>query len=234
MPVTCPQLRILRNRIYGNGKTSMKLTLSFFSRRALMVGVGAVLCAAGCSADWLMVKQKVMIDAISAPGAPKPAGQSYRLLARRSVVSGQQVQLPVIKACVDAALLQQGMYEAPPNVPSDIFIEVNFGMDTSSRVDPSTRESFLQLSARANHRRVIDTSQEEELWDVRTAITGLAGRLETAMPLLATVAARYAGTDTHAETIQHVADNSPEVSAVRDNAVKSLAVKVAPAAKPAK
>ena len=212
----------------------MNFTRSFFSRRALVVGVGAVLWSAGCSTDWLIIKQKVMVDAISAPGAPKPAGQSYRLMARKSVVTSQQVQLPVIKACVDAALLQQGLYEAPSNVPSDIFIEVNYGMDTSSRVDPSTRESFLQLSARANHRRALDTSQEEELWDVRTAITGLAGRLETAMPLLATVAAKYAGTDTHEETVQRVADNSPEVNAVRDNAVKSLAAKAPPTASPAK
>ncbi len=206
----------------------MNFTRSFFSGPAAVAAVGGILFFAGCSVDWLMVKQKVMVDAISAPGAPKPAGQSYRLVARKSVVIGQQVQLPVVKACVDAALLQQGMYEAPSNVPSDLFIEVTYGMDTSSRVDPSTRESFLELSARANHKHAIDTSQEEELWDVRTAITGLAGRLETAMPLLATVAARYAGTDTHAETVQQVADNSPEVSAVRDNAVKALAAKESP------
>lgn len=206
----------------------MNFTRIFFPRPALVLGVGVVLWSAGCSTDWWRVKQKVMVDAISAPGAPKPAGLSYRLLARKSVVTGQPVQLPVIKACIDAALIQQGMYEAPPNVPSDLFIEVNYGMDTSSRVDPSTRESFLQLSARANHRRAIDSAQEEELWDVRTAITGLAGRLETAMPLLATVAAKYAGTDTHAETVQQVSDNSPEVNAVRDTAVKSLAAKAAP------
>jgi len=214
----------------------MNFTRSFFPRPALVLGAGVVLWSAGCSMDWLTPKQKVMVDAISAPGAPKPAGQSYRLLARRSVVTGQQVQLPVIKACVDAALVQQGMYEAPPNVPSDLFIEVNYGMDTSSRVDPSTRESFLELSARANHSRAIDSKQEEELWDVRTAITGLAGRLETAMPLLATVAAKYAATDTHAETIQPMADNSPEVNAVRETAVKTLSAKAppAPAAAPAK
>jgi hypothetical protein len=85
----------------------MNFTRSFFPRPALVLGAGAVLWSAGCSADWLTPKQKVMVDAISAPGVPKPVGLSYRLLARRSVVTGQQVQLAVIKACVDAALIQQ-------------------------------------------------------------------------------------------------------------------------------
>jgi hypothetical protein len=117
------------------------------------------------------------------------------------------------------------MYEAPPSVPSDVFIEVTYGMDTSSRVDPATRESFLQLSARANHARSLEPTHEEELWDVRVAIAGLAGRLETAMPLLSQVAATYAGTDTHVETTIQMVPNSPAIVAVRENAVKMLETK---------
>lgn len=189
----------------------------------------ALLFTAGCN-DIFVPKHKVLVDAISAPGVPKLSGQSYRLVARKSVVTNQQVQLPVIAACLNAALVAVGMYEAPPNVPSDIFIEVNYGMETGGRVDPSTRESFLQLSARANRARKIDTSHEEELWDVRVAVLGVAGRLESAMPLLCQVASTYAGTDTHMETKIEIPQNSPAVNGVRESALKILQSKAAPPA----
>jgi len=205
----------------------MKLLRRYFSLLSMLLGVGAVVWTSGC-AGMFQTKQRVLVDAIAAPDAPKPAGQSYRLVIKKSLVTGQPVQLPVIKACIDAALVREGMYEAPPNVPSDVFIEINYGMDTTTRIDASARESFLQLSARANHKRTIDASQEEELWDVRVALTGLAGRLETAMPLLSTVASKYIGTDTHMETILQIADGSPEVSAVRENAVKALSTPPSP------
>ena len=175
----------------------------------------------GCK-DLFIAKQTVLVDSISAPGIAKLAGQSYRLVARKSVVTVQTAQLPVIAACVNSALTMVGMYEAPPSVPSDVFIELTYGMDTSSRVDPATRESFLQLSARANHARSLEPTHEEELWDVRVAIAGLAGRLETAMPLLSQVAATYAGTDTHVETTIRMMPNAPAIVAVRENAVKIL------------
>ena len=201
----------------------------YFSPLVRALGAGAILATAGC-ADLFVVKQKIMIDAISAPDAPKPAGQSYRLVARKTVVSAQQAQVPVIKACVDAALIRWGMYEAPPNVPSDIFIELNYGMDTTSRVDASLRESFLQLSARANTAHTVDLAKEEELWDVRVAVRGLAGRLESAMPMLSTVAAKYIATDTRVETTLEIADNSPEVKATRETAMKALGRLPPPAA----
>ena len=155
----------------------------------------------------------------------KPSGQSYRLVARKSVVTGQQAQLPVIAACVNAALTTVGMFEAPPNAPSDLFIEVSYGMETAGRIDPSTRESFLQFSARANRARSLDSSREEELWDVRVAIAGIAGRIESAMPLLCSVAATYAGTDTRVETTIQILQNSPAVAAVREAALKILEAK---------
>ena len=186
--------------------------------------VGAGVGLGGCT-DLFIAKQTVLVDSISAPGMAKPTGQSYRLVARKSVVTGQTAQLPVIAACVNSALTMIGLYEAPPKVPSDLFIEVTYGMDTSSRIDPATRESFLQLSARANHGRALEPTREEELWDVRVAIAGVAGRLETAMPLLSQVAATYAGTDTHVETTVQMKPNAPAVVAVRENAIKILETK---------
>ena len=190
----------------------------------LALGAMALLPLAGCL-NMFLPKQKVMIDAISAPGLPKPSGKSYRLVAKKSVVTSQQAQLPVIAACLNSALIGTGMFEAPPNVPSDLFIEVTYGMDLTGRVDPSTRETFLQLSARANAARSLDSSHEEELWDVRVAVAGVAGRMESAMPLLCWAAASYAGADTHFETTIEVLQSSPAVAAVREGALKILDVK---------
>ncbi len=186
--------------------------------------VALLLLNAGCG-NLFVPKQKVLVDAISAPDIAKLSGQSYRLVARKSVVTGSQAQLPVIAACVNAALTTIGMFEAPAKVPSDVFIEVTYGMDTTGRVDPSTRESFLQLSARANHAHAMESPHEEELWDVRVAVAGVAGRLESAMPLLCSVASAYAGTDTHVETTVEILQNSPAVAGVREAALKILDAK---------
>ena len=209
----------------------MKQLRRFFPANGWWLAASAALWLGGCQ-NLFIAKQTVIVDSISTPGGAKLSGQSYRLVARKSVVSVQTAQLPVIAACVNSALTMTGMYEAPPNVPSDLFIEVTYGMDTSSRVDPSTRESFLQLSARSNHAHSLEPSREQEQWDIRVAIAGVAGRLETAMPLLSQVAATYAGTDTHVETTVQVPANSPAVKEVRDHAIKILETKNDPAEPP--
>jgi hypothetical protein len=183
--------------------------------------VVVALWAAGCSNPFI-TKHKVLVDAISAPGLPKPVAVSYRLLAKKSVVSQVQAQVSVIKACVDAALTGKGLYEAPPTVPPDIFIEVSYGVNAPPGADPSSRETFLQLSARANPDRSQERGTGPEVWDVRVAVLGIAGRLETAMPLLCTVASDYLGTDTHMETKIEIPQNSPVIGAVRASAIKTL------------
>jgi len=209
------------------GNNRMTPSRSFLWRPVLGLGVSvAMLLPAGCK-DLFVTRQKVLVDAISAPGIAKPSGQSFRLLAQRTVVAGQQVQSGVVAACVVTALTTIGMYEAPGGVPPDLFIEVSYGMDTGGRVDPSTRESFLKLSARPNRRHASESTKDEEIWDVRVAVAGVAGRLETAMPLLCSVAAAYAATDTHTETTIQVPENSPAVIAVREGAIKLLDEKTA-------
>lgn len=197
------------------------------SRVALGV---ALLSGTGCG-NIFVPKHKVLVDAISAPDVAKPSGQSYRLLAKRSVVNQTPAEVSIIKACVDAALNSQGMFEAPANAPSDLFIEVGYGQDTTPRVDPAARETFLQLSARDNPERSIDRAAGRELWDVRVAVLGVAGRLETAMPLLCSVAANYIATNTKVETKIDVPQNSPAVVTIRDNALNAL--KGIPAPRPA-
>jgi hypothetical protein len=196
---------------------------------AWMIGASVALGSAGCG-NIFVTKHKVLVDAISAPGIEKPSGKSYRLLAKKAVVNQAQVQIPVVKACVDAALVGQGMYEPPANVAPDLFIEVGYGTDTSGRVDPAARETYLQLSARENESRTVDRGTGPEVWDVRVAVLGIAGRVESAMPLLCAVAANYIATDTHIETKVDIPQNSPMIVAVRENAIKSLEAKAAPAA----
>jgi hypothetical protein len=170
-----------------------------------------------------------LVDAIAAPDLPAPAGgKSYRLLARKSTVTGQQAQVDVIKACVDAALAGKGMFEAPASVPPDLFIEVGFGVAATPRVDAGSRETFLQLAARANASRGIDKGTGPEVWDVRVAVLGVSGRMETAMPLLAAVAADHIGRDTKLETRIEVPQNAPVIGSVREGAIRTLEGGAAP------
>lgn len=186
---------------------------------ALLAVVAAF--APGCGTIFTP-KHKVLVDAIAAPGLVKPPGQSYRLVARKATVSNATMQVPVVKACVDAALVTIGMFDAPPNVAPDIFIEVNYGTESGPRADPAARETFLQLSARANPDRQLERSTGPELWDVRVGVLGIAGRPETAMPLLASVLVNYIGQDTKAEAKIDIPQNAPSITAVRESAIKAL------------
>jgi hypothetical protein len=197
----------------------------FFRMSTWFALAGCAVGFVGCG-NIFVTKHKVLVDAISAPGVEKPNGKSYRLVAKKSVVNQGQVQVPVVKACIDAALVSQGMYEPPPNVAPDIFIEVGYGTDTSGRLDPASRETFIQLSARDNPERSIDRGTGPEIWDVRVAVLGIAGRVESAMPLLCAVAANYIATDTKMET--KIPQNSPLINSVRETAIKSLEAKATP------
>lgn len=195
---------------------------SFVSLVTRLLAGGAALWLVGCN-NIFTPRHRVLVDAITAPGVEvKVSGASYRLLAKKTTVANVQVQVAVIKACVDSALAGKGMFEAPPNVPPDFFIEVGYGVDVTPRVDASARETFLQLSARANPSRAIDRGVGPELWDVRVAVLGVAGRMETAMPLLCSVAVDYIGVDTKLETRIEIPQNAPAVVAVRQGAIKTL------------
>lgn len=206
----------------------MKSSGDFLQRVSLVIVAAVFLFAPGCNV--FVAKHRVLVDAISAPGAAKPAGLSYRLVAKKSMVNQVPAQVSVIKACIDAALSTKGMYEPPPNVAPDLFIEVGYGVDTTPRVDASARETFLQLSARDNPDKAVDrgTGTGAELWDVRVGVRGVAGRMETAMPLLCAVAADYMGTDTKLETKIEIPQNAPAIGAVRETAIKSLESKAVP------
>src|SRR3954469_2515047 len=215
----------VRQRI-PNRVERMKFSGGISQAVAWIFGAALVFSAAGC--NMFVPKHKVLVDAIAAPGIAKPAGLSYRLVAKKSVVSQVPAQVSVIKACIDAALTTKGMFEPPPTVAPDLFIEVGYGVDTTPRVDAAARETFLQLSARANPDKAIDRGTGPEVWDVRVGVIGVAGRLETAMPLLCAVASDYMGTDTKLETKIEIPQNAPQIKAVRETAISTLEAKASP------
>lgn len=193
----------------------------------LVAGAAAGLLLLGGCNNLFVPKHRVLVDSICAPEyTGKASGTSYRLVAKKSVVSNVAAQISVIKACVDAALGGKGMFEAPPNVAPDLFIEVAFGVDATPRVDAASRETFLQMAARANPGKALDRGTGPEVWDVRVAVLGVAGRMETAMPLLAAVASDYMGTDTKLETRIEIPQNAPAIGAVRATAIKTLETSV--------
>jgi hypothetical protein len=185
------------------------------------LAVAGALFLAGCESPFAG-RHVLVVDALAAPDAPKPAGLSYRLVARKSTLSSTPAQIPVVKACVDAALAGVGLFEAPATAPADLFINLSFGQSSTPRVDPSARETFLQLSVRTNPGRSLDQPTGPEVWDVRIAVLGLSGRIESAMPLLAYAAAANLGTDSKVETRIEIPKDSPAVKAVRESALKRL------------
>jgi hypothetical protein len=185
-----------------------------------LVAVAAVALLAGCNGSLFVPKHKVLVDAISAPGMIKPTGKSYRLVAKRSMVT--QASVPVVKACVDAALTSVGMFEPPANAAPDLFIEVSFGRESAPRADAASRETYLQMSARTNPDLSSERPTGPEVWDVKVAVLGVSGSIETAMPLLASVAANYLASDTRLEAKVEIAQNDAGVEAVRNAAIKLL------------
>lgn len=199
----------------------MKISVGSSRLLVLTLAAAVALAGSGCISA-LMPKHKVLVDAIAAPGVTKPAGKSYRLVAKKSTVAQSQMQVAAVKACIDAGLVGIGMFEAPANAAPDLFVEVGFGTYTGGRVDPSARETYLQLSARDNPTKGINSGPGQELWDVRVAVFGVVGAVEAVMPLLSAVASQNVATDSRFETKIEVPKNSPVVNAVRETAVKTL------------
>ncbi|MCX6952157.1 MAG: hypothetical protein NTV51_08315 [Verrucomicrobia bacterium] len=202
----------------------MNPTRRIFLLRGLSLVAGAVLggTLAGCG-NIFIPKHKVTVDAICAAGVAKPAGLSFRLVAKRSSLGQTPVKIDVLSACVGAALAHAGMFEAPAIAPPDLLIEVNCGQERAPRgVDPTARETYLELSARTNKGKAMEMSREPEIWNVRVSIQGLTSRLEQALPLLSAVAASYTASDTRFQTLIEVPQNNASIAAVRDAAVKTL------------
>lgn len=208
----------------------MSMIRRSFSLRglALITAISMAWVTSGCG-NIFTPKHKVTVDAICAAGVPKPAGQSFRLVAKRSNLGLGQVNIGVLSACVSAALAHAGMYEAPVAVAPDLVIEVSCGQESGTRADPGSRETYLDLSARPNTAKAMQRTADPEIWNVRVSIQGLSGRIETSMPLLAAVAASYTAADTRFQTQIEVPQNDASITAVREAALKTLEAKATPA-----
>jgi hypothetical protein len=180
----------------------------------------SVALSSGCGSVFIG-KLHLWVDALTATDAPKPNGLSYRLVWRRSALT-PPAALPVIGECVRAALNGRGMFEAPPRIAPDVFIEVSYGRDAAPQIQAADRETFLQLSGRTNPEKSLVRPTGHEIWDVRVALRGLRGPVENAMPALAAVASDHLGADTRVQSRLDIPRNAPEIELVRQAALKAL------------
>lgn len=202
----------------------MKLTSSCVVRLALgLVAAGLLALLAGCAA--LAPKHRILVDAITSPGALKPSGQSYRLLLVERGGAGTRYAMAkhLVEACVNSSLSTVGMFEAPANAAPDVFITATYGVDGAARSDPHGREAFLQLSGRSNPDKSLTvTKSSPEIWDVRAGFMSGTTNPVASMPMLAATAVNYIATDTKVETRVEVAQNAPNVQQIREAAIKRI------------
>jgi hypothetical protein len=198
-------------------------TRSLALRALFPLLAGCLLIVTGCNSV-LSPSQRVRVDAITDPQETKLSGRSYRLSAKRALVAESQDRAQAVLACVNAGLGGKGLFEPPENLAPELWIEVNYGQANTLRAStsPAANDIFLQLTARKNVAGDPNPFDGPEAWDVKVTLQGVVGRLESAMPLLAMVAAEHAGTDTAHEVAVDIPKNSPALKAVRETAIKGL------------
>jgi len=186
------------------------------SLRLLAPWLAAGLLATGPGCSSLTTRShQVQVDAIT--GQPGTAGVSFQFVAKdpRSTPANPSQHERVL-ACVEAALADRGMFAAPPKTQPDMLIAVDYGIGSRiPTVDgPPAVEKYLQLAAR----KIIDLAagKTQELWNVRVIVSEPNSSLGNSLPILAAVAADYAGLDTQAEKVVSIPDNSPVVARLRE------------------
>jgi cytochrome c551/c552 len=180
----------------------------------ILFSAGAAGLLAGCS---FVPSHQVAVDAISGPVTS--VGQSYRLSDKDPMATRESGQHKLIFACVAAALDANGVFEAPVGTKPDFTVEVDYGANRNGGVPrtsgmPPTTENFLQLSAR---RVKSDGSpgKGEEIWNVRASLLEERVDLNTLIPVLAAVAADYAGLDTQVEKMVKVREDQGNIAHVK-------------------
>lgn len=186
-----------------------------------MAAIVAMSLLAGCM-EPLVTTRFVKVDAIAASGVEKPVGKSFRLLGRPSNINQGQMNVGIISACVAVALSDVGMFEAPEIAPSDFFVVVTAGQDTTPSRRPWAREVYLELSAHPNSQRSLDKMRDNEIWNVRVTAKGLNGPPESVIPMLSTIASSYLAMDTHGQVEIEARMDNPSILAVRETTIKRL------------
>ena len=185
------------------------------SFRFLAPWLGAALLGMTSGCSNFKASHQVAVDAIT--GQLGTGGTSYQFVARDPRAGGHDLsQHGRALACVEAALADKGMFEAPPKTQPDMLISVDYGIGNHIPMvnGPPAIEKYLHLSAR----KIVDaaTMKTEELWNVRVTTSEPNPNLDNCLPLLATVAADYAGLDTQVEKTVTILDSSPAVARIRD------------------
>jgi hypothetical protein len=188
-----------------------KRSLNFLS---ISVFVGVVGVLGGCA---FVPSHQVAVDAISGPVTS--VGLSYRLADKDPMAARESGQHKLVFACIAAALDAKGVFEAPPGTKADFTVEVDYGASRNTGIPrgsgvPATTENFLQLSAR-RPKPDGGSGKGEEIWNVRTSLMEERVDLNTLIPVLAAVAADYAGLDTQVEKMVKVKEDQGNIVHVK-------------------
>lgn len=174
--------------------------------------LGVALLWSGCRSR--VSNYDVWVDALTAQ--PGTGGTSFRLVSSDPTAYRDPEVHSLIERCVAAALETRGLFIAPPNVAPELLVAIDYGTGNSVRLGARgpLQEIFLSISARKNPG---DRSEErgEEMWNVRVSMANDQARLIVVGPVLASVAADHAGTDTAGKQEIRVSDQAPGVTMVR-------------------
>jgi hypothetical protein len=169
---------------------------------------------AGCES---LTSREVIVDAINDPKLTP--GLSYRLVSRVNPAlstRGEPLNNKAV-AYVVAALATRGLFEAPEKVVPDMIIELDYGVGqpTPHVYLGNVREKYLQLLARRYNERAPVRQPGDELWSVKVSVEERSPNIEPCLPVLATVAGDYAGTNTLTQKRLSISDKDPAVVLVK-------------------
>jgi hypothetical protein len=184
--------------------------MTFLAKNAAL---GIILLCGGCASFMRAPPYEVSVDAIS--GATGVGGTSYQLAARDVIQARDGAAHAKAFACVEAALADKAMFEAPAKTVPDIFITVDYGLGNTipALAGPPMVEKYIYLVARKTPENSVPKG--EELWNVRVTVSVPPMSIEAALPLLAVVAADYIGTDTQVEKVIKIPSDSPALLRVQ-------------------
>ena len=175
----------------------------------------AAIFSGGCG---FIANHQVAVDAIN--GLTGQIGPAYRLADKDPMLVRDAAQHKRVFACVAAALETKGVYDAIPGARPDFIVEIDYGALRGSGVVGGgsgmvpLSEYYLQLSAR-RPRTDGGPGKGEDIWNVRVSVAEPDVDMTTIMPVLACVAADYAGLDTQFEKTIQVSEKQPNIVHVK-------------------
>jgi hypothetical protein len=169
---------------------------------------------AGIGTGCTGVLHQVTVDAINDPTAPVAFAYSLEPM-RPALLRDARIHAFAV-ACIQEALAARGLYRQATGERPDVIIEYDYGIGESIPLTNSApmMEKYLVLSARPPS--ATQGTRADEVWNVRISVHEAGAGIDRALPLLATVAIDYAGTDSVTEQIIAIPDRSPAIVQVRN------------------